>query len=60
MSEHAYRRIERHLRGLIAAGAGREEPLPTETELAQEFGVSRMTVRQAFNALHDEVVDATA
>jgi GntR family transcriptional regulator len=51
VSEHAYRRIERHLRDLIAAGGGRAEPLPTEVELAQEFGVSRMTVRQAFNAL---------
>jgi GntR family transcriptional regulator len=51
VSEHAYRRIERYLRDLIAAGAGRSEPLPTEVELAQEFGVSRMTVRQAFNAL---------
>lgn len=49
--EPAHRRIERHLRELIAAGAGRSEPLPTEVELAQRFGVSRMTVRQAFNTL---------
>jgi len=49
--EPAHRRIERHLRDLIAAGAGRSEPLPTEVELAQRFRVSRMTVRQAFNTL---------
>src|SRR5262249_23004110 len=49
--EPAHRRIERHLRELIASGAGRSEALPTEVELAQRFGVSRMTVRQAFNTL---------
>lgn len=49
--EPAHRRIERYLRELIAAGAGRSEALPTEVELAQRFGVSRMTVRQAFNTL---------
>src|SRR5215472_4014907 len=50
-AEPAHRRIERHLRELIAAGGGRAAALPTEVELAQQFGVSRMTVRQAFNAL---------
>jgi len=50
-AEPAHRRIERHLRELIAAGGGRAAALPTEVELAQQFGVSRMTVRQAFNTL---------
>jgi len=50
-TEPAHRRIERHLRELIAGGAGRSEPLPTEVELAQRFAVSRMTVRQAFHTL---------
>lgn len=50
-AEPTHRRIERHLRELIVAGAGRSEPLPTEVELAQRFAVSRMTVRQAFNTL---------
>ncbi len=50
-SEPAHRRIERHLRELISSGAGRSEPLPTEVELTERFGVSRMTVRQAFNTL---------
>lgn len=49
--EPAHKRIERHLRNLIAEGAGRTDPLPREVELAGQFGVSRMTVRQAFNSL---------
>lgn len=32
------------------------EMLPTEIQLAEQFGVSRMTVRQALNALRDEGV----
>lgn len=47
----AHRVIEGHLRRLLAGGAGRTEPLPGEVELAEQFGVSRMTVRQAFNSL---------
>jgi GntR family transcriptional regulator len=47
----AHRRIERYLRDLIASGAGRTEALPSEVELTERFGVSRMTVRQAFNSL---------
>jgi GntR family transcriptional regulator len=46
-----YQRIEAHLRTLIEAGKGRAEPLPAEPELAAEFGVSRMTVRQAYQRL---------
>jgi GntR family transcriptional regulator len=49
--EPAHKVIERHLRQLLAGGAGRGEPLPGEVELAERFGVSRMTVRQAFNSL---------
>lgn len=47
----AHVRIEEHLRRLIAEGHGRTSPLPTEHQLAQEFGVSRMTARQAFQRL---------
>lgn len=47
----AYQRIEAHLRALITKGAGRSEPLPAEPDLATEFGVSRMTVRQAYQRL---------
>jgi GntR family transcriptional regulator len=47
----AHLRIEAHLRRLIADGHGLSEPLPTEQELAEAFGVSRMTARQAFQRL---------
>lgn len=47
----AYVKIERHLRQLIAAGRGRDEPLPSEAELTAKFKVSRMTVRQAYTQL---------
>jgi GntR family transcriptional regulator len=50
-SKPAHARIETHLRKLIAEGHGRVEPLPTEQDLAESFGVSRMTARQAFQRL---------
>ena len=46
-----YLLIESHLKGLIEAGGGRTEPLPPEPDLAIAFGVSRMTVRQAYQRL---------
>jgi GntR family transcriptional regulator len=45
-----YRDIEKHLRGLIAAGSP-GDALPTEAELCARFKVSRMTVRQAVQEL---------
>ncbi len=50
-AEAAHRRIEAHLRELIAHGEGHGDRLPTEQELASQFGVSRPTVRQAFQSL---------
>ncbi|HEY0258796.1 MAG TPA: GntR family transcriptional regulator [Lacisediminihabitans sp.] len=47
----AYLRIERHLRALLDAGAGVSEPMPSEVDLAREFEVSIMTVRQAYTRL---------
>ncbi len=44
-------KIERYLRGLIEAGHGRHDPLPSEPELARKFRVTRMTVRRAFATL---------
>lgn len=45
----AYRRVADELRQLIAAGEhALDRPLPTEFELAGQFGVSRQTVRRAF------------
>ena len=45
-----YREIEHYLQGLIAAGSA-GDVLPTEAELCERFGVSRMTVRQALQML---------
>lgn len=47
----AYLVIEKHLHSLIAAGGGRDAPLPAEPELAMKFKVSRMTARQAYQRL---------
>lgn len=47
----AHAEIENYLRGLIAAGQGRDRPLPTDRALAAQFGVSRMTARQAYQRL---------
>lgn len=49
--EPAYAKIERHLWDLLDGGAGISEAMPSEVDLAREFGVSIMTVRQAYNAL---------
>ena len=47
-----YYQIEQILREKISSGtiAGKQ-PLPTETELCKEYGVSRTTIRQAFASL---------
>ncbi len=47
----AYLQIEKHLHALIHQGAGRNEPLPPEPQLAAQFKVSRMTARQAYQRL---------
>lgn len=50
-----YLDIAQELRGRIAAGAvGAAGALPSEADLAQEFGASRVTVRRALDALRDE------
>lgn len=50
----SYLIIEKHLRSLILSGAGRDEPLPAEPELARQFNVSRMTARHAYQRLVNE------
>ncbi len=48
----AYRRLSAKLRSAIEEGRfGEGESLPTEAELGKEHGVSRHTVRQAFQSL---------
>lgn len=50
-----YRQLASRLRGSIAAGTWRVgAPLPTEGDLAQDFGVSLITVRAALRELADD------
>lgn len=49
--EPAYLNIERYLRRLVSVGGGINEAMPGEVDLAQNFGVSIMTVRQAYTQL---------
>ncbi len=50
-----YLQLARHVRKLIADGQLQvEQALPAERELADRFGVSRVTVRKALQELVDE------
>ena len=50
-----YYQLENVLREKITSGAfGAGDRLPTEIEFIEQFGVSRITVRQALSALSDE------
>ncbi|SEK50744.1 GntR family transcriptional regulator, histidine utilization repressor [Roseateles sp. YR242] len=50
-----YLKVKTHLREGIASGRWRPgERLPSESELTQAFGVSRMTVNRALRELHQE------
>ncbi|WP_308203257.1 GntR family transcriptional regulator [Georgenia satyanarayanai] len=46
-----YLTVRDHLRALIDDGLGVGHAIPSERELCEHFGVSRMTVRQAVDAL---------
>ncbi|QDB78617.1 GntR family transcriptional regulator [Georgenia wutianyii] len=46
-----YLTVREHLRSLIAEELGVGDAIPSERELCGQFGVSRMTVRQAVDAL---------
>lgn len=57
----SYEQVADQLRELIVAGQLlREERLPNETQLAQEFGVSRATVREALRLLTAQSLIRTA
>src|SRR5687767_14508721 len=50
-----YYQLESVLREKISSGQfASQERIPTETELAVEYGVSRITVRQALSALEKD------
>jgi DNA-binding GntR family transcriptional regulator len=50
-----YRQLAAILRGKIESGELAEgDPLPSESYLQQEHGVSRVTVRKAVEVLRDE------
>lgn len=47
-----YYRVEKYLRDRIRSGALKPgDPVPPESQLAQQFGISRMTVRHALSRL---------
>ena len=52
--ESRYRVLAQLLRERIFRGEFEDQPLPTEVSLAQEFGLSRQTVRQSFKELVNE------
>ncbi|GAA4249352.1 GntR family transcriptional regulator [Dactylosporangium darangshiense] len=54
MTETKHEVLRAHLEGLIDAELGPDERLPAERDLALQFGVSRMTVRQALDRLERE------
>lgn len=50
-----YQQLQRALREAIESGAlGPEDALPSERQLANELGISRITVRKAIDGLADE------
>lgn len=54
MPSPLYEQIKRHITDLIDAGVlGPNDRLPSETELAAEFSVARMTVNRAIRELKD-------
>lgn len=57
VAEPAYRQLSKQLRAQIASGSYRGgQRLPTESELATSYGLSRQTVRRAFLELVTEGV----
>lgn len=53
---HKYLAVRDHLVGLVAHGLRVGDAIPSERTLSQQFGLSRMTVRQAVDALVTEGV----
>jgi DNA-binding GntR family transcriptional regulator len=52
MSKHQYQRVYQELKSLIEAGQYQEgDMLPSENELSNQYGITRVTVRQALGEL---------
>jgi DNA-binding GntR family transcriptional regulator len=52
MSKHQYQRVYQELKSLIEAGQFQEgDMLPSENELSNQYGITRVTVRQALGEL---------
>jgi GntR family transcriptional regulator len=49
-----YVQIQRHLREMVTAHENSEEPFFSDNELAEIFGVNRLTIRRAIQELVDE------
>ena len=59
-TESLYRKVAEDIKGAIAAGTHPPGSLlPSEAELAERYGLSRGTVRQAFAALRADGVIAS-
>lgn len=54
-ASHAYTRVKEHVRSRIGSGEWRPgDPVPSESQLMQQFGISRMTANRALRELAAE------
>ena len=56
MAQPKHQEVRARILAEVTAGMSPQDMLPTERQLAERFGVSRMTVRQALNGLRAEGV----
>jgi GntR family transcriptional regulator len=54
MAQPKHQEVRARILAEVTAGMSPQDMLPTERQLAERFGVSRMTVRQALNGLRTE------
>jgi GntR family transcriptional regulator len=54
MAQPKHQEVRARILAELTAGMSPQDMLPTERQLAERFGVSRMTVRQALNGLRNE------
>jgi GntR family transcriptional regulator len=56
MAQPKHQEVRERILAEVTAGLSPQDMLPTERQLAERFGVSRMTVRQAMNGLRNDGV----